>query len=244
MLLSIMGLYEYDNTVFAGLENPSVTIDDTVYTINKDDLINNICIECAELEVLYPSPEYMKLAIGVWSAANIEKWNRLYKTQVLTYNPLWNVDANIIDTIEGSENRDIGRIGTGSNNRTLNLADNETVNLADNETVNITDTEAVKGFNSNTWAESHKNDKTGTDNTTHTGTDNITHTGTDNTSLSSNETVNDDMTREETRTQRRTGNIGVTSSQSLILAEREVAEFSIINYITQAFKERFCLLIY
>ena len=228
MLLSIMGLYEYDNTVFDGLENPSVTVDNTVHTINKDDLINNICIECAELEVLYPSPEYMKLAIGVWSAANIEKWNRLYKTQVLTYNPLWNVDANIVDTVEGSENRDIGRTGTGSNNRTLNLADNETVN--------ITDTESVKGFNTDTWAESHKNEKAGTDNTTHTGTD--------NTSLSSNETVNDDMTREETRTQRRTGNIGVTSSQSLVLAEREVAEFSIINYITQAFKEHFCLLIY
>ena len=244
MLLSIMGLYEYDNTIFDGLENPSVTVEEETYTVDKDTLIKNICLECAELEVVYPSVDYMKLAIGVWSATNIEKWNRLYKTQVLTYNPLWNVDANIVDTVEGSEQRDIGRTGSGSNNRTVNMSDNETVNLSDNETINMTDTESVKGFNSDSWAETHKNVKAGTDNITHTGTDNVAHTGTDNTSLSSTESVSDDATREETRTQRRTGNIGITSSQSLILAEREVADFSIINYITQAFKERFCLLIY
>lgn len=40
------------------------------------------------------------------------------------------------------------------------------------------------------------------------------------------------------------GNIGVTTSQEMIEAERKVAEFNIIDYIVQSFKRRFCILVY
>lgn len=225
MLLSITGLYEYDNTVFDGFDSPSYIDDNNVvHTLNRDDVINNILLQCAELELIYPSPQMMKFAIGIWSASNLRTWDKLYKSMFLEYNPIWNVDA--IETETETNERDISRLHSGTNNETLNLTDAETVNL--------TDTESVQGFNSNQWSESKKNVKS--------GSDNIIHTGTDNTSISNNETVNDD--NERILSKRRTGNIGVTSSQSLIQAEREVAEFSIIEYITQSFKERFCLLIY
>ena len=251
-MLSIMGLYEYDNNMFQGLQVPE--------GLNREAVINEILLQCAELEVVYPNIDIMKLAITTWSIANQYTWEKLYDTMVVEYNPIWNVDANVSESRSGSESRDITRAGTGSNNRTVNLADNETVNLADNETVNladnetvnITDTESVKGFNSDTWAESHKNTKAGTDNTTHTGTDNTTHTGTDNTThtgtdniaISDNESVDDDVTRTETFTQHRTGNIGVTTTQQMLEQERQIAEFNMINYIAQSFKQRFCLLIY
>ena len=48
----------------------------------------------------------------------------------------------------------------------------------------------------------------------------------------------------DTTTIRRTGNIGVTASQDLIKKEREIADFSTIEFITKSFKERFCLLVY
>ena len=236
MLLSIMGLYEYDNSMFQGLQVPE--------GLNREAVINEILLQCAELEVVYPDIDIMKLAITTWSIANQYTWEKLYDTMVVNYNPIWNVDATVTDTLSGSESRDISRSGSGSNNRTVNLADNETVNLADNETVNITDTEAVKGFNSDAWADSHKNTKAGTDNIAHTGTDNTTHTGTDNISMSDSESVDDDLTRSETRTQRRTGNIGVTTTQQMLEQERAIAEFNMINYIAQSFKQRFCLLIY
>ena len=236
MLLSIMGLYEYDNNIFQGLQVPT--------GLNREAVINEILLQCAELEIMYPNIDIMKLAITTWSIANQYTWQKLYDTMVVDYNPIWNVDASVTETLAGTENRDIARAGSGSNNRTLNLADNETVNLADNETVNITDTEAVKGFNSDTWAESHKNAKAGTDNVAHTGTDNITHTGTDNIAITDTESVDDDLTRSETRTQRRTGNIGVTTTQQMLEQERAIAEFNMISYIAQSFKQRFCLLIY
>ena len=252
MLLSIMGLYEYDNNMFQGLQVPE--------GLDREAVINEILLQCAELEVVYPNIDIMKLAITTWSIANQYTWQKLYDTMVVEYNPIWNVDANVTDTLSGSESRDIARSGSGSNNRTVNLADNETVNLADNrtintadnETVDITDTRSVKGFNSNTWAESEKNEKDGTDNITHTGTDNVSHTGTDNTThtgtdnvaITDTESVDDDLTRSETRTQRRTGNIGVTTTQQMLEQERAIAEFNMINYIAQSFKQRFCLLIY
>ena len=209
MWLSIQGIYEYDNTVFDGFDSPTYTDEDNVvHTLNRDDVINNILLQCAELEVIYPSPSMMKFAIGVWSASNQRSWDKLYKSMYLEYNPMWNVDANETET-ETNE-RDISRLHTGSNN----------------ETVNLTNTESVQGFNSNEWSDSKKN----------------VNSGTDNVAISNNETVDDD--NERVLTKRRTGNIGVTASQDLIKKEREISDFSIIEYITQSFKERFCLLVY
>ena len=209
MWLSIQGIYEYDNTVFDGFDSPTYTDENNVvHTLNRDDVINNILLQCAELEVIYPSPSMMKFAIGVWSASNQRSWDKLYKSMYLEYNPMWNVDANETET-ETNE-RDISRLHTGSNN----------------ETVNLTNTESVQGFNSNEWSDSKKN----------------VNSGTDNVAISNNETVDDD--NERVLTKRRTGNIGVTASQDLIKKEREIADFSIIEYITQSFKERFCLLVY
>lgn len=169
MWLSIMGMYEYDPTVFDGLELPSYTDpDDNIHTIDRDAVINSILLNCAELELLYPAIDIMKLAIGVWSASEQDTWKKMYSTQMIEYNPIWNVDADIY--IDG------------------------------------TSTDAVQGFNENKFSDAAKN------------------------------------TAESH--QRRTGNIGVTASQDLIQKERDVADFSIIRFITESFKKRFCLLVY
>lgn len=162
MFLSITGMYEYDNTLFDGLDVPTYTDKNNVtHVVNKTDVINSILLNCAELEVIYPSFDTMKLAIGVWSAAEQDTWKKMFATQKAEYNPLWNVDADIVNT--------------GS----------------------------VMGFNeSSSWSPAAKEE------------------------------------------QRRTGNIGVTATQDLIQKERDIADFSIIRFITESFKKRFCLLIY
>lgn len=192
MLLSIMGLYEYDNNIFQGLQVPE--------GLNRESVINEILLQCAELEIVYPSIDIMKLAITTWSVANQYTWQKLYDTMVVEYNPIWNVDASVTDILSGSENRDISRSGSGD----------------------LTSTESVKGFNSDTWAESRKNTQDASD----------------------SETVDDDLIKSETRTQQRTGNIGVTTTQQMLEQERAIAEFNMISYIAQSFKQRFCLLIY
>lgn len=162
MFLSITGMYEYDNSLFDGLDVPTYTDkNNVVHVVDKTDVINSILLNCAELEIIYPSFDTMKLAIGVWSAAEQDTWKKMFATQKAEYNPLWNVDAEIVNT--------------GS----------------------------VMGFNeSSAWSPAAKEE------------------------------------------QRRTGNIGVTATQDLIQKERDIADFSIIRYITESFKKRFCLLVY
>lgn len=172
MLLSIMGLYEYDNTLFQGLQVPE--------GLSQEAVINEILLQCAELEIVYPNIDIMKLAITTWSIANQYTWKKLYDTMVVKYNPIWNVDATVT----------IDRNTSGSGNAT----------------------DAVKGFNSNTWAESDKTDTT--------------------------------SEAEEDVIERRTGNIGVTTTQQMLEQERKIADFNMISYIAQSFKQRFCLLIY
>ena len=188
MLLSIQGLYEYDDTLFQGLQVPN--------GLNREAVINEILLQCAELEIVYPNIDIMKLAITTWSITNQYTWEKLYDTMVVEYNPIWNVDATTIINRESEEVIDRDASGTG----------------------NATD--AVKGFNSDTWAESDK---------------------TDTTSAASEDITNN---RNEDTTERRTGNIGVTTTQQMIEQERRIAEFNMISYIAQSFKQRFCLLIY
>ena len=162
MFLSIMGMYEYDNSLFDGLDVPSYTDkNNVVHVVNKTDVINSILLNCAELEVIYPKFDIMKLAIGVWSASEQDTWRKMFATQMAEYNPLWNVDADVVN------------IGS------------------------------VMGFNeSSNWSDAAK------------------------------------------ETQRRTGNIGVTATQDLLQKERDIADFSIIRFITESFKKRFCLMVY
>ena len=234
--MSIMGMYEYDPTVFDNFKVPE--------GVNRDNVINNILLNCAELELIYTRPDIMKLGITVWSDGNQLTWKKLYKTMTVEYNPIWNVDADIEESREGG--RVIGRnkSGSGNDNRTIDLHDNETINTHDNETVNLTDTESVQGFNSSSWAEAKKNVRAGTDNIAHSGTDNIAHTGTDKLAHNMMENESVDETSGETLKTRRTGNIGVTTTQQMLEQERAIAEFNITEYITKSFKQRFCIMIY
>ena len=182
--ISILGMYEYDPSVFDDFSVPE--------GVNKEQTINNILLNCAELEIVYSQIDTMKIAIKAWCTSEQRTWQKLYASMMEEYNPIWNVDANI------SQTENIGRDST--------------------YTPNLTDKHSVQGFNSATWAEADKDDHTG--------------------SAANEEDV------ERTFTERRTGNIGVTATQDLIKKEREIAEFSIIEYITNSFKKRFCLMIY
>lgn len=48
----------------------------------------------------------------------------------------------------------------------------------------------------------------------------------------------------ETVTRTETGNIGVTMTQTMLTEERKVVEFNMYHYITESFKERFCVMTY
>lgn len=104
--LSILGLYNYDNTIFDGFAAPE--------GMDKDNLIANLLLELAELEVLYPSAPMMKQAIFIWSTKMLEKWTKLLATTKYEYDPISNYDRT--ETWEDIGNRISQSSGTTSGN--------------------------------------------------------------------------------------------------------------------------------
>lgn len=82
--MTLIGMYNYDSTLFANLSVPT--------GIDRDLLIDTILMNGGEFEVLYADGIFLKSAIGVWS----EKWQRTmqrwYDALNIDYNPLENYD--------------------------------------------------------------------------------------------------------------------------------------------------------
>lgn len=82
--LSLLGLYQYDNTIFDELVLPE--------GMDKQLYINNLLMETAELEVLFSNPATMRSVIGIWSSAHLDSWSKMWNTTKLEYNPIENYD--------------------------------------------------------------------------------------------------------------------------------------------------------
>ena len=153
--MSILGLYQWDDTIFESMQVPEGFTND-----DKDNLIDNILVECAELEFLYPSPEAAAWCIDRWSRKELPTWQRIYNVSVLEYNPIENYNRTEIST----ETQDNSETHAGSDSQAHTGTDTETHSGSDTETNSGTDTSS----NSSTTV------LDGTDKETHSGTDTTT----------------------------------------------------------------------
>ena len=248
MLLSIMTMTEYDPTIWNNAVFPNA--------VNTQDLIDKICIDCAELELLYSDPDILKYMITNWSKTESYIWNKLADTLNLTYNPIYNLDVTYEETrtpnLVRKRTPDLTETRTPNitNVRTPNLYEDRTPNTTTTETPTDTTTEAVAGFNASTFENSRQTTRGGSISTTETGSEHIQNTGTETNKEYGTETkkeIGTDTTTEtgtEKTVVKRFGNQGVTMTQDMIQKERDIALFSLYEYITKSFKNRFCLMIY
>ena len=227
-MISLMGLMNYDPDLFHDAVFPE--------DMDRDVVIDNLIMECAELEVIYASPQFMKYAIGRWCRKEFTVWTKLYNTEKLEYEPLWNVDGTVTETEVVDRTRSGSNSGTTGSSSTSSNTKNNTGTDSDSGT----NTEAVTGYNSSTWQDHQKNTNSNTKTLNLTETDQGSISGTGTNSGEYDETEGTEVER----TTRRTGNIGVTSSQQLLREEREVNQFNTMDYIINSFKKRFCLLVY
>lgn len=127
--ISVMGLYNWDNTIFDMMLIPE-NLDRTV-------VIENILAETAELEVIYPNPYVFKSLVGVWSHKQIDIWNRLYNTTQYEYNPIENYNRYETGSEDGenvtahsgtdSNTETIAHTGTNSNTKANTLGGNDSI---------------------------------------------------------------------------------------------------------------------
>lgn len=215
MLASIQALYRYDNSIFEGLRLPTVSdivnvrdMIDNPPVLNKDTLIANIILTCAELSLVYPDPETIREAVTLWTNVNFQKWCELYSTMLYKYNPIWNKDGSYTDE------------------RTLSRADTGTANSSGSSSVDGDLRHNVTGYDTNAYS---PNTQEVTDNSS---------------SYSSQGATTDNRAETEKTVHTEQGNIGVTSTMSMIQEQRNIVEFNLYDYITQDFKRNFCVMVY
>ena len=240
--LDLLGIYRIDNTVLDLLEVPED--EDGNELIDKDTLKDNLLMDTAEMEILYPDASFLKLAIGAWSKKQVPIWSELYASTQYEYNPIWNVDGTVVEErdLAGTDYRTDDHTTERTHDDSMERTHDDTMERTHDDT--LTTDNDVYGYNSTTAAPESKvtADHDGTITDAHTGTITDAHTGT--ITDTDTGTINHDTTDTGSITTTRTGNIGVTSTQSLIKEQRDVVQFNIMDYIINDFKNRFCLLLY
>lgn len=222
--LSLMGLLEEDSTVLDNLVLPTAEdyadIADIIvehpFVPSKTDFINYLVIETAELPLVYTDPYFVKIMVGYWSKAKLPEWVEVYKTLLYKYNPLWNKDGVI------KERRDIAYNKTGNSTNTGTVGATGSSSGSTEHQVTGYDTVAFSPSAKDVTAQS----------ASQTTTNNLAA------SMAEGGTTADLFERTEQ------GNIGLTSSQELVRQSRELAAFNFYDYLLQAFKKQFCIMIW
>lgn len=82
--ISVLGMWQFDNSLFDKLQVPA--------QIAKQDVVDTILLECAELPVVYTNWDVLQGAIGLLSKRRLHAWERMATALFEDYNPLHNFD--------------------------------------------------------------------------------------------------------------------------------------------------------
>lgn len=194
------------------------------WSIDPEEFAEFLCFHTMGLSLAIPDADYIKQAVGVWSASHVHEWQRMFDTVFYKYNPLWNKDAKTTETDHDERETHNSGTGSGTQSGTNNVTGYTNGYDGGSSTESSPPLPATGG--SITWTHS---DKT------------MGSTGS-TVSSTSQETNTDEYDHSRTVTEQ--GNIGVTQVQQMIDAERETARYNIEEIIAEAFKNAFCIQVY
>lgn len=225
---STIDLLEADEDIFSNMVLP----DD----VDRELVIETIIEKCGMQALVRPDPAFMKKHIGIWSKRKLLTWEKLYNTLHLEYNPIDNTDKYE----DYTDKRTTMRQTAGKTASTSGGTNSQ----RENETNGGTRDETTKHDVSAENAADYQADSRDTTYGKNSDTRNNVVRGT--TSLKSHGSNNE--TENYTDTFRHTlhthGNIGVTTTQQMIEAERESVRYNLIEEIASDYQIAFCLDIY
>lgn len=82
--ISVLGMWQFNNALFEKFEVPE--------QIDKQDVVDTILLECAELPVVYTNWDVLQGAIGLLSKRRLHAWERMARALFEDYNPMRNFD--------------------------------------------------------------------------------------------------------------------------------------------------------
>lgn len=204
-ILTIIGLYNYDHTLFDNMVMPE--------GIDRDLVIDAIIMRGGEYEVLYSDPILLKSLIGSWS----RQWHNVFANwlrandEIDTVNPLYNYDR-LEDWSDSSATHSTSHDtmeGTGSTSG----EDSTTGSNSTNASGSVTDTHKISAEDSNDFVNKAQDLQTNTSNASATTTSSANTSTTSATNTENNATS--DGTVNSSHTGHLRGNIGVTTSAQM-----------------------------
>lgn len=234
--LSIFGLYEYNRDVFANLTLPE--------GMTSDILIPKILSECSDFALIYPNYDFMKMMIGVWSTNEGHIWKRLYKSEMIEFNPIENYDRHESLTRAVTSNSKGTSKGNTSTVQTDNTEEQSENNSVTNSNSNGEQVNSQTAYDSDTLKDTSKARTESAGNSANVsserGNSNATSAGT----TDRNDSTENESAGNEVVTSHVHGNIGVTQAADMLERYREVIPFCTYDYIVNSFKNRFCVQVY
>ena len=183
---------------------------------NKDVFINEVMKRGGEFSLLYPDLDFMKYQIGAWSAKWAKTFERWLAADNFEYEALWNLDVTSTRTEVGNNS------ATGSKT-TSGTTSGSSSGSGTNE-------HQKAAYDSGTYQNAEK------DITSNSVSSQGSNSGTESTTDSANHSI--------TITESRSGNQGVTMSQELLDAERNVWMWNIYSHMADIFINEYCICIY
>ena len=147
--LTLIGMYNYDDTLFDGLQLPAY--------FDKKTLVNTILLAGGEFGCIYSCVEFMKQAISLWSAKNQRYFERLALLMREEYDPLENYNRQESWHDQGTSSNEENSQTTAQFNNTTTGSDSSTTE------------NKVSAFNSSTYENRDHSTTTGNDTETDQG---------------------------------------------------------------------------
>lgn len=148
--LSLIGLYNYDNTLFDGLTLPA--------GIDKDICVNEILRRCGEYELIYSDLDFNKSMIAQFGNKHNRTFTKWVEGLAEEFNPLHNYDRHEIYTDTHKSNAVSNSATSTSSNadRKVSAYDASTMQPKENETSGGSGTgSAVNSSNDEVKHEAH-----------------------------------------------------------------------------------------
>lgn len=216
----LLDLLYYDDTIMDNFAVPD--------GIDRQLALDTISQRCGMTPLYHPDPAWLKFYIGRWCSKNAKTWEELYKTTIQDYNPIYNYDR----TEETTDTR--------SGTRTL--SEDTSSNTKQNGDTSVTDTSSdnsehtTSADNSDTYEPGYKDVSSRQDTQASESSNRVDVTGDRAVDETTGETYSHKM--------RAFGNVGVTTTQEMLSAQRTLVRYNVYDEIADSFKEEFCLYIY
>lgn len=230
--MTIAGMYHFKDGLFDNLNLPD--------GINKEDVVNRILLDGSNFEILYSDFKLMQDAIGLWSNTWYRTFEKWQKALLLEYNPLENYDR-IEDWKDSSVNK-MNRNYVENRNLSNSMRSDRNLQSVTKNTGSDTNSHNVSPYDSGAYV-ADSQDVANINNQSETAdTGAMSTNGTDSGTVTN--TGNDSSNTDSIHKGRIHGNIGVTTTQTLLKKELEIARFNLIKQISDVFIKEFCIMVY